>query len=126
MDDDEAVRNGIRRILEKAGYRVLSASTVVQAVELAADHERAIHVLLTDYALPGVTGRDLARAMARGRADLRVLYISGHDERDLSMAGELGPHTSFLQKPFAAATLVQRVAELLGSSSRGSAVAGGK
>ncbi len=121
VDDDAAIRNGLRRLLETAGYTVLTAATPVEAIECAADHEIAIHVLLTDFVLPGITGTELAEVVVRGRPGLRVLYMSGHGEEDIAALGHAHPGAAFLQKPFAAGTLIQRVRELLDPGEEGGA-----
>jgi DNA-binding NtrC family response regulator len=118
VEDVAAIRNGLRRLLEPAGYTVLTASTPTQAIELAADHEVPIHLLLTDVMLPGLTGRQLAGVLVRGRPGLRVLYMSGYSEADLASLGQTDPDASFLQKPFAVETLLLQVREALNPERR--------
>jgi two-component system cell cycle sensor histidine kinase/response regulator CckA len=124
--DDAAIRNGIRRHLEQAGYTVLTAATSVEAIEHAADNEVAIHLLLTDFVLPGITGRQVADVIMRGRPGFRVLYMSGHNEEDIAAQGHAHPGAAFLQKPFAVGTLLQRMRELLDPWGGKSASAGGE
>jgi two-component system cell cycle sensor histidine kinase/response regulator CckA len=112
VEDDAVIRKAIRRILERAGYAVLTASTPVEAIELAADHEVPIRLLLTDFGLHAVTGRQVADILLRDRPGLRVLYVSGHSEAEVLPHG-VAPGTAFLQKPFSIETLVRRVRELL-------------
>jgi two-component system cell cycle sensor histidine kinase/response regulator CckA len=112
VEDDAVIRNAIRRILERAGYAVLTASTPVEAIELAADHEVPIHLLLTDFGLHAVTGRQVADILLRDRPSLRVLYVSGHSEAKVLPQG-VAPGTAFLQKPFSIEALVRHVRELL-------------
>jgi DNA-binding NtrC family response regulator len=118
VEDVAAIRHGLRRLLEPAGYTVLTASTPTQAIELAADHEVPIHLLLTDVMLPGLTGRQLAGVLVRGRPGLRVLYMSGYSEADLASLGQTDPDASFLQKPFAVETLLLQVREVLNPERR--------
>lgn len=108
------IRNAVRRILETAGYTVLSASTPMEAIELASNPQVPIHVLLTDVGLLGVTGPQLARLLVADRPGLRMLYISGHSEAHAVPAGRVGPGTAFLQKPFTLEALLHEVRELLG------------
>jgi two-component system, cell cycle sensor histidine kinase and response regulator CckA len=113
VEDDEAIRNAVRRILETAGYMVLPASTPMEAIELASNRQVAIHVLLTDVGLLGVTGPQLAKLLVADRPGLRMLYISGHSEAHSVPAGRVGPGTVFLQKPFTLEALLHEVRELL-------------
>jgi two-component system, cell cycle sensor histidine kinase and response regulator CckA len=113
VEDDEPIRNAVRRILEAAGYRVLPAATPMEAIELASSRRVPIHVLLTDVGLLGVTGPQLAKLIVADRPGLRVLYISGHSEAHAVPAGRVGPGTAFLQKPFTMESLLREVRGLL-------------
>ena len=109
VDDDRALLNAVRRILEKAGYTVLAAATCAEAIECAADGGVAIDLLVADF----TTGRQLADVLLRRRPELQVLYMSGYGEEDIVAAGGVREGAAFLQKPFAAEALLWRVQELL-------------
>jgi len=126
VEDDLAVRNGIRRILERAGYAVITASTALEAMERAAGPETPIDLLLTDFVLPDATGRQLADVLAGARPGLRVLYISGYDEADIAAHRHGGPGAAFLRKPFAVNALLEWVEVLLGGDGETKAAAGGE
>jgi two-component system cell cycle sensor histidine kinase/response regulator CckA len=113
VEDEEAIRNAVRRVLEAAGYTVLPAATPMEAIELASNRQVPIHVLLTDVGLLGVTGPQLAKLLVADRPGLRMLYISGHSEAHSVPAGRVGPGTVFLQKPFTPEALLHEVRELL-------------
>ena len=113
VDDDRGILDAIRRILENAGYRVIAASTPMQAIEIASDHQEPIHVLLTDVGLLGATGPQLAKLLVAGRPGLRVLYISGHREVEEVPVGRVGAGIAFLQKPFSTDSLLRQLGELL-------------
>jgi two-component system, cell cycle sensor histidine kinase and response regulator CckA len=112
VEDDAAIRSGVQRILEWAGYTVMTASTPIEAIQLAADHELPIRLLVTDFGLHAITGRQVAEVLLRDRPGLRVLYASGHPEAKVLPHG-LPPGTAFLQKPFSMSALLQHVRELL-------------
>ncbi len=113
VEDDVSLRKGIRRLLERAGYAVLTAATATEAMERAADRGVTIDLLLTDVVLPGVTGRQVAEVLERARPGLRVLYMSGYEESELSAQGNVRPGDAFLQKPFAVDALLHQVRALL-------------
>jgi two-component system, cell cycle sensor histidine kinase and response regulator CckA len=113
VEDEAAIRRGIERILERAGYTVLTASTPIEAIELAADHELPIRLLVTDFGLHAVTGRQVAEVLLRDRPGLRVLYVSGHPQAKVIPNDRLVPGTAFLQKPFSVSALLDHVRELL-------------
>jgi two-component system, cell cycle sensor histidine kinase and response regulator CckA len=112
VEDEAAIRRGVQRILERAGYTVLTASTPIEAIQVAADHELQIRLLVTDFGLHAVTGRQVAEVLLRDRPGLRVLYVSGHPMAKVLPHG-LPPGTAFLQKPFSMSALLHHVQELL-------------
>ena len=95
-------------MLDRLGYDVVQASDAARALELLGDG-RAIDALVTDYLMPGMTGRELAERARRERPDLPVLLITGYTRLD-----ELGPELARLEKPFRQAEFAVRVAELVG------------
>jgi two-component system, cell cycle sensor histidine kinase and response regulator CckA len=112
LEDDPAIRAGLRTLLERAGYSVRAAQNPVEAIQLAADHESPIDLLLTDFGLHAVNGRQVAQVLLRDRPGLRVLFVSGHDE-ELVLPEGRRPGTAFLQKPFRPAVLLEQVHQLL-------------
>jgi two-component system cell cycle sensor histidine kinase/response regulator CckA len=125
VEDDDVIRNAVRRILENAGYTVLPAATPMEAIELASNRQVPIHILLTDVGLLGVTGPQLAKLILADRPGLRVLYISGHSEAHAVPVGRVGPGTAFLQKPFTMEALLFEVRELLDQGAPRGEAAGG-
>jgi two-component system, cell cycle sensor histidine kinase and response regulator CckA len=107
VDDEDAVRKTMKRILESAGYRVLEASGGENALRICAAHGDAIDLLVTDLRMPRMDGRELMRRAREIRPDLRVLIVSG-----LLEEGPL-PSESVLAKPFSASALLKRVQQLL-------------
>jgi PAS domain S-box-containing protein len=115
-EDEAAVRGLVRVVLESAGYRVLEACDGREALEVSKAHEGEVHLLVSDVIMPGMNGRDLSRSLRRVRPGLRVLFTSGYTDSVVVQPGLLMPGTSFLQKPFAPATLLEVVRDLLDRS----------
>jgi PAS domain S-box-containing protein len=107
VEDERAVRKLTRELLEQEGYQVLEAGDGVEALQVAAQHRGAIDLLLTDVVMPRMKGPELAAKLAAQRPDLRVLFMSGHSERN---GGALN---GIMVKPFRPETLAQRVREAL-------------
>ena len=113
VDDEEGVREVATQYLSSHGYSVLAAESGVRALELAAAHPGAIHVLVTDAAMPGMNGPALAKQLIGQRPETKVLYMSGYAE-DTSLLEEARDRgEAFLQKPFGLDTLAERLRELL-------------
>jgi CheY-like chemotaxis protein len=116
VEDEDAVRALGARILERHGYTVLEARNGRDALAVAAQHLGPIDLLLTDVVMPEMGGKQLAEALVARDASLRVLFVSGYTDGDISRRGELDQCTAFLQKPFTASGLLGRVREVLDGS----------
>jgi PAS domain S-box-containing protein len=112
VEDEVMVRNLARRILERAGYRVLVAENgeVALATAAAAEH---IDLLLTDMVMPKMNGAEVAQKLRALSASLRVVYMSGYVGNVTTQHPMLADGAAFLQKPFTAAGLLQLVRSTL-------------
>jgi PAS domain S-box-containing protein len=114
VEDEAGLRNLLRELLEGNGYRVLVARDGMEALQVAAGHAGPIHLMVTDLIMPGASGREVAAEIKTARPGTRVLYISGYTDDAILRQGALGP-AAFLEKPFAADSLLRKVRELLNS-----------
>jgi CheY-like chemotaxis protein len=114
VEDDAAVRRMVRVVLERAGYRVLEASSGPAAIECAARELGPIAVVLTDVIMPKMSGKELADRLVATRPTLRVLYASGYTDDSVVHHGVLDQGVNFLQKPITAASLLSKLDEILG------------
>jgi two-component system cell cycle sensor histidine kinase/response regulator CckA len=112
VEDDGGVRALIERTLRHEGYNVLVAGSAAEAMELAGDPERELHLLLTDLTLPDVSGRELALRLRRERPGLPVLYSSGYSRADV-LERIPGERLAFIEKPFRRDDLVRSVADAI-------------
>ena len=111
-EDDDAIRRLMVQVLGRNGYRVLEAATGDRALDLANDFDGPIDVLLSDVAMPGLRGTELAATLQGRDPELRVLLVSG--SANASALANLRPDASmFLAKPFKPSALIDRVHELL-------------
>ncbi len=115
VEDEPAVRDFLRGLLERLGYSVLTASDGEEALEVAARSERPIDLLLSDVVMPRMNGVELARRLAYARPGLRVLLMSGYTEKPEPLADDApgAGDIDFLHKPFSSGALAQRLRELL-------------
>jgi PAS domain S-box-containing protein len=107
VEDDSGVRGFASRILQSAGYQVLSASDGVTAVKASDGVE--LSLLLTDIVMPGISGREVADRLAGRQPGLRVLYMSGHTDKGIVHDGIIEQGIEFLAKPFSAEALLEAV-----------------
>jgi two-component system, cell cycle sensor histidine kinase and response regulator CckA len=115
VEDEEQVRQLGRRVLEREGYTVLTATDAESATALADRHPGHIHLLITDVHLPRVSGRELAARLGIHRPAIKVLYVSGTADGSLARHRMLEPGTMFLEKPFSLDRLLRSVRRALGA-----------
>jgi DNA-binding response OmpR family regulator len=116
VEDEAVVRNLVRTILDQQGYQVLEAADGPAAEQLSASHPGTIHLLISDLALPRLTGPTLAARLTAQRPGMKVLFLSGYTAEEAVRAGLLQPGSPFLQKPFGPAALLAKVREVLGTA----------
>ena len=115
VEDEPPVRSLMRLMLERAGYTVLVAEDGPRAVELAALHGPDLDLLITDVAMPGMSGRQVADTVRATYPTLSVLYISGYTDDAMVRFGIAEADTPFLQKPFTMTDLTRKVRQVLDS-----------
>ena len=113
VDDVDAVRHVAAATLRRAGYRVLVAANASEALYLAGCQRGPIHVLVTDLVMPGGSGVDLASELRADRRGLGVVLMSGYPDHATRTRGLVPAHAPFLQKPFTAEALLDKVAGVL-------------
>ncbi len=113
VEDEPAVRNVAIRVLMNHGYFVLAASNGEEALGLAEKVGGAIDLILTDVVMPDLGGPELVAQLLEKWPGMRAVYMSGYADGDKARVGIQEAKTSFLQKPFSAASLTLTVREVL-------------
>jgi CheY-like chemotaxis protein len=113
VEDDAAMRDGLRRILQGEGYRVLEAADGIEAEEIAARYPGAIQVLVSDLTLPRADGHVALARVRASRPDIGAVFVSGR----LDLDRPLPEGALFVQKPFASAELTAAVARVIADAS---------
>ena len=113
VEDEPALLHVAREILVRQGYEVEAVGTVGEALSWCESHPEPIDLLVTDVVMPGLNGRQLAEQIRAMRPAIKVLFMSGYTDDAVIQRGILEPGFAFLQKPFSAASLAERVSEAL-------------
>ncbi len=113
VEDQDEVRHFAIEALDGYGYRTLEASQADEAMLIAERHAGPIHLMLTDVVMPHLTGVELAARLKPMRADMHVLYMTGHTEQAAFGEGFFEAGGALLRKPFTAHALVRKIRELL-------------
>ncbi len=118
VEDDDAVRRLARRILESAGFRVLTAANGGEALLQCERHGGDIALLLTDVVMPQMSGKVLSDRLSRHHPHLRVLFMSGYTDEAITRHGVPEGEVALLEKPFTAASLIKKVRQVLDRARR--------
>ncbi|MGD9222102.1 MAG: PAS domain S-box protein [Desulfobacteraceae bacterium] len=113
VEDEIMYLKMVTLMLEKFGYRVLSAQTPGEALALANEHCAEIHLLLTDLIMPEMNGQDLDREIKALYPDIISLFMSGYASSHIIHDGALDEGVHFIQKPFTSRALAKMVREVL-------------
>jgi two-component system cell cycle sensor histidine kinase/response regulator CckA len=113
VEDEDKVRAMTRSALVLFGYTVLEARCGDDALQVCSSHAGPIQLLITDVVMPGMSGRQVAEAISARRRDIKVLYCSGYTDDAVVRHGVLKAEAAFLQKPFTATALGNKVRAVL-------------
>jgi two-component system, cell cycle sensor histidine kinase and response regulator CckA len=113
VEDEPAMLNMSKGMLQRLGYTVLAASKPGEAIRLAEAYPGEIRLLMTDVVMPEMNGRDLARRMRSIYPTLNCLFMSGYTANVIAHHGVLDPGVTFIQEPFSMKDLAAKVREVL-------------
>ena len=113
VEDAEPLRVLIKEILMNCGYKVLDAENGNEAIQIARNLRKPIHLLLTDVIMPGMGGEQLAAQLSRFLPDMKVLYMSGYPNDGIVRSGILANGVALLEKPFTREILARSVRQVL-------------
>ncbi|MFO0585638.1 MAG: response regulator [Anaeromyxobacter sp.] len=112
VDDEAVVRRATERLLARLGYHVTVASSGDEALALVEGGAK-VDVVVTDVAMPGMSGTELAHQVRDRRPGTPVLFVSGYAEELMDPGLPDGGKLGFLPKPFSMETLAEKVRDLL-------------
>jgi len=117
VEDEPFVREATCHILQSAGFDVLPAADAQEAMRVYENNGRKIDLLMTDMALPGRNGRQLAHDLRNTSAEIPILLTSGYVESECDSEPR-EPRTYFLPKPHSRAELVEMMETILSEALR--------
>jgi two-component system cell cycle sensor histidine kinase/response regulator CckA len=114
VEDNDALRSAIHRILEAEGYTVLAASSGDAALEICSSYREPIDLLFTDVVMPGMDGRELSRRALAMRPEIHsVLYTSGYESSEGGEPVEAPGDDHFIPKPYVPTQLLAELRRIL-------------
>jgi nitrogen-specific signal transduction histidine kinase/CheY-like chemotaxis protein len=113
VEDEATILTLGQAMLERLGYKVLTAGTPGEAARLAEAYAGEIQLLITDVVMPEMNGRDLADLLSAVKPRLKCLFMSGYTSNVIAHHGFLEEGVQFLQKPFSLHDLAAKVRKAL-------------
>jgi CheY-like chemotaxis protein len=113
VDDEPEIRKLVSAMLTPLGYQIILAATGEQAVKIFRKQAKDIDLLLTDVVAPGMAGPTLADQLTELKPDIRVLFMSGYDSRQVVQKYVVEKGSLLLTKPFTVKQLKEKVEEAL-------------
>jgi len=114
IEDDLQVRSLTKKILERAGYRVLEAGDGQEAVDIFSKRSSDIDLVILDVIMPKKTGKEVYEEIRKYKPDIRVLFTSGYTTDIVYKRGVEKDNKNFLLKPISPQLLLKKVRELIG------------
>ncbi len=118
VEDDKALRRLCERMLSRLGYRPVIAADGADALRRVEEKESPPDLLMTDVVMPDMSGPALAARLQQKWPDLKVLYMSGYTDNAIVHHGVLDPGVNFIEKPFTARDLADKVQRVLSAADR--------
>ncbi|NCA82318.1 MAG: PAS domain-containing sensor histidine kinase, partial [Opitutae bacterium] len=115
VEDEPAILNTTAQMIETLGYAVWKAGSAAEALRLAEEPGRNIHLLVTDVVMPDMNGRDMAQKIRALRPEIKCLFMSGYTADIIARNGVLDGGVYFIQKPFPKKNLAIQIREALDS-----------
>jgi len=112
-EDEAGVRAMLSGYLRRLGYRVLTAHDGAAALEIARSYPGKIHLLLSDFMMPRMGGRELAAELQGSDPELKVIFISGYAGHNVAPTELDLPNQCFLPKPLSMELIATTIREAL-------------
>lgn len=113
VDDDKNVQTLLKNILQREGFRVLTADSGTQALSMLSEQAKNILLLILDCRMDDIEGRQVYKVLKKMDNKMPVLFVSGYDRETALLGVELAGVDSFMQKPFQAKQLLLRIRNML-------------
>ncbi|HLZ53377.1 MAG TPA: PAS domain S-box protein, partial [Verrucomicrobiae bacterium] len=108
VDDEEAILAIMRSTLENYGYQVLTAGSGLEAIARFTRNSDAVHLIITDLAMPFMDGRAAIQALRKIRSDVKIIVASGSEKEVEDLRKDIQTD-AFIPKPFTNEVLLKAV-----------------
>lgn len=113
VEDEEIIREMMREIFLTAGYDVTTAESGIEALNICETSGKTFDLLITDFNMPQMNGRELAEKIKASCETIKVLFISGYTDDEEFLQNLSSGDKHFIAKPFSPQILTTRIGEIL-------------
>lgn len=113
VEDDEAVRGLVQRMLLRYGYKVLLTIDGEEALKTAKSYKDSIHLVLTDVVMPHMSGNELSKKIVKLHPEASICFMSGYTNEAILDHGIQSKKVNFIQKPFKPHVLLGTIRDIL-------------
>jgi PAS domain S-box-containing protein len=123
VEDEAALRDVAKQVLERSGYTVVVAADGSEALRAYRDNPDRFDLVISDLVMPNMGGAELVQALKYENETQRMLLVSGYSGRDAGARRAVDPLIPFLEKPWRLEQLLQKVRQTLDEDPNGAAKA---
>lgn len=113
VEDEDTVRHLTVRMLRTLGYHVLEARHATEALAIARQYRKPIHLVISDVVMPHMGGYEMVKKLREIRSDFRVVYISGFTDRPVPAVPGISHNIPLVEKPYTRETLAHVIRTVL-------------
>jgi two-component system cell cycle sensor histidine kinase/response regulator CckA len=118
VDDEAVLADAVKRILERSGYKVDTALTGANALELFGRHPESYNLVITDMKMPLMTGAELSKKFRKIRADIPIIISTGYDQLTALEKAVGTDIDAYLIKPFVKKEITKTIRQVLDSNEK--------
>lgn len=113
VEDDTSVQENIQTLLSSIGYQVLTASSTPEALNIAKNYQKPIHIVFTDLSMPKMDGRQLAHEITTLHPQSKIILSSGYLDNTFSFQSQLPPNYELIEKPYSITDITRLIRKML-------------
>ncbi len=113
VEDEKPVRDILKNLLEKLGYKIILASNGKEGLEIYKNNFKNIDLIISDIIMPEMDGKSLYNEVFKINKNVKIIYISGYPDNIIEAKGIDIRGKNFIQKPFTLEKLAYKIREIL-------------
>jgi len=111
VDDEEVIRDVSRKVLEREGFKVITASNGTEALQIYRENWKNISIVILDLVMPDLSGEEVYKELCKINKKVKVIFASGYAPEDRDELKNFS-YNRFIQKPFRPEELIKEVKKL--------------